>query len=167
MKRFEGSYISKTLSDVYGYVRSVGYDPSILLGVLFCMVPRRLLGGAKPLAFPEWYTKHFYPAEYVRGTGFAGSMVAELYLIGGVPLLAAGYFLIGFISAWIQRNAEKQNNGCSLLVYSLFIHTIFLMPRYDLATLLIEVCFMYFPILLTCRKCMRMRYDGSTEGNMR
>lgn len=154
LEKFEGRYVSRTLNDIHGYVKSIGHDPSILLGVLFCMIPRRLLGGVKPLAFPEWYTKHFYPADYARGTGYAGSLVAELYLIGGIPLLMLGYFVIGYISARIQKNITKRKNVLNLLIYSLFIYTILLLPRYDLASLLIDIVFLYLPIILLCSRCM-------------
>ena len=150
LEKFEGRYISRTLNHVRGYVKTVGHDPSIIWGVLFCMIPRRLLGGQKPLAFPEWYTKHFYPTDYARGTGYAGSMVAELYLIGGIPLLIFGYLLIGYISARIHKNVTRQQGSGSLLVYSLFIYTILLLPRYDLASLLIDAVFLYMPLILIC-----------------
>ena len=150
LEKFEGRYISRTLNHVRGYVETIGHDSSIIWGVLFCMVPRKLLGGQKPLAFPEWYTKHFYPTDFARGTGYAGSMVAELYLIGGIPLLIFGYLLIGYISARIHKNVLKQQNSGSLLVYSLFIYTILLLPRYDLASLLIDAMFLYLPLILIC-----------------
>jgi oligosaccharide repeat unit polymerase len=147
----EGKYISRTLNDVYGYVNQNSIDPSILLGILFCMVPRKLLGGNKPLAFPEWYTKHFYPTDYARGTGYAGSMIGELYLIGGIFLVVFGYFFIGYVCARIQKKGFNKQNIHGRLVYSLFIYTILLLPRYDLASLLIDITFFYIPLIL----CMR------------
>ncbi len=147
---FEGQYISRTLNDTVHYVEQNGYDPSILLGVLFCMVPRSLLGGAKPVAFPEWYTKHFFISDYLRGTGYAGSLVGELYLIGGFFTLIIGYLIIGYICSRIQEFSKKNSNITATLVYSLFIYTILLLPRYDLASLLIDTVFLYLPIILLC-----------------
>lgn len=147
----EGKYISRTLNDVYGYVCRTNNDPSILLGILFCMVPRKLLGGVKPLAFPEWYTKHFYPADYARGTGYSGSMIGELYLIGGIFLVVFGYFFIGYVCARIEKKGLNKQKIQGRLVYSLFIYTILLLPRYDLASLLIDITFFYIPLIL----CMR------------
>ena len=151
MDRFEGQYMSMMLQDVFDYVQNHGHDPSVLIGVLFCMVPRSLLGGNKPLAFPEWYTKHFYPADYARGTGYAGSIVGELYLIGGVLFLILGYLILGYISARIQKNESKSQTITSSLVYALFIYNILFLPRYDLASLLIDLVFLYFPIIILCR----------------
>lgn len=151
LEYFEGWYISRTLNDVCQYVKRVGHDPSILLGILFCMVPRGLLGGTKPLAFPEWYTKHFHPSDYARGTGYAGSMVGELYLIGGIPLLVVGYFMIGYICIRVQKRGDRAEDFFSVLIYSLFIYTILLLPRYDLASILIDVVFLYMPLVLCCR----------------
>lgn len=150
LEQFEGRFISRTLNDIYYYVSQFGHDPSILLGVLFCMVPRKLLGGTKPLAFPEWYTKHFYINDYLRGVGYAGSMVAELYLIGGLFVLIFGYLTIGYICARIQKYRKQGDSIKETLIYSLFLYTIVILPRYDLASLLIDVVFMYFPIIWFC-----------------
>ncbi len=150
LEQFEGKYISRTLNDVYGYVQINGHDPSVLLGVLFCMIPRKLLGGLKPPAFPEWYTIHFHFSDYLRGTGYAGSMVGELYLIGDVYLVIFGYLIIGYISARIQKFREHKSNIRDTLVYSLFLYTIFILPRYDLSSLLMDAVFMYFPIIWFC-----------------
>lgn len=152
----EGKYISRTLNDVYGYVKNNGNAPGVLLGVLFCMFPRSLLGGQKPLAFPEWYTQHFYPADYARGTGYAGSMIAELYLIGGIVLVIIGYLFLGYLCARIQKRGMRQQDIQGRLVYSIFIYSILLLPRYDLASLLIDICFFYFPLIIAL-KCSQKR----------
>lgn len=165
IERFEGRYISRTLSDVYGYVQQNGYDPGVLLGTLFVMVPRNLLGGTKPLAFPEWYTMHFHFTDYMRGTGFAGSMVGELYLIGGLFSLIIGYLIIGYISARVQRYRAHSSSIRDTLVYSLFIYTIFILPRYDLGSLLIDIVFMYLPIIWFCRPTIPQRRLPSKERN--
>lgn len=150
LENFEGKFISRTLNDIYGYVQLYGHDQSILLGVLFCMIPRKLLGGTKPLSFPEWYTKHFHFDDFIRGTGYAGSFVAELYLIGGIILVIFGYLLIGYFCARIQKYRENTSSIKDTLVYSLFLYTIFILPRYDLSSLLMDAVFMYFPIILFC-----------------
>ncbi|SCH07722.1 Uncharacterised protein [uncultured Collinsella sp.] len=151
----EGRYISRTLNDVVGYVDMNGLDPSVLLGVLFILIPSALLGGSKPLAFPEWYTYHFYPADYLAGTGYAGSMVGELYLIGGQMLLIFGYFCIGFVCARIQRRSRFVDDPVGNIVYAIAIYTMILLPRYDLASLLIDFVFSYVPLILAMRFSMR------------
>ncbi len=155
---FEGKYISKTLYDVYGYVNQNGYDPSVVLGVVFCMIPRKLLGGMKPLSFPEWYTFHFHYDDYLSGVGYAGSFVGELYLIGGVVLVFIGYFVVGYISARIQKYREHINSSRDTLIYSLYLYTIFILPRYDLSSLLIDAIFMYLPIIWFCNNS-RFNYE--------
>ena len=152
----EGKYISRTLNDVYAYVQNYGNDPSILLGIVFCMVPGSLLGGNKPLAFPDWYTQHFYPADFARGTGYAGSMIGELYLIGGVVVVIVGYLFLGYLCARIQKRGMQQQDIQGRLVYSIFIYSILLMPRYDLASLLIDMTFFYFPLVIAL-KCSQTR----------
>lgn len=150
LENFEGQYISRTLNDTYGYVGLNGHVPSILLGVLFCLVPRKLLGGAKPLSFPEWYTKTFHINDYLRGTGYAGSLIGELYLIGGIAVVIVGFLAVGYISARIQRYREHGSSVKDTLVYSLFLYTMFILPRYDLSSLLMDGIFMYLPIVWFC-----------------
>ena len=151
LDEMEGKYISRTLNDIYGYVAANGCDPSVLMGVLFCMVPRVLLGGSKPLAFPEWYTYHFYPADYQAGTGYAGSIIGEFYLIGGVLLVIVAFFLIGFVTAKMQIRGRTSNDIVGNLVYAIYIYTLLLLPRYDLASLLIDVVFIYTPMIWAVR----------------
>lgn len=151
LENFEGKYMSRMLDEVYHHVRIYGHDPSILLGVLFCMVPRKLLGGIKPLAFPEWYTKTFHPTLYAKGIGYAGSFVAELYLIAGIPMVILGYFVVGYVCARIQKGNSHTNDFRKIMVYSLFVYTILLLPRYDLASLFIDVVFLYLPLIFLCK----------------
>jgi oligosaccharide repeat unit polymerase len=167
LDQLEGKYISRTLNDVYGYVSLNGFDPSVLLGVLFIMVPRAIIGDGKPLAFPEWYTYHFYPADYARGTGYAGSMVAELYLIGGLPLLVCSYAIFGFICARMQRRGRTKDDIVGNLVYAIFIYTLILLPRYDLASLLIDVVFTYCPIVWAITSSYRLSKPGSYSNLLR
>ena len=127
------------------------------------MVPRSLLHGAKPLAFPEWYTKHFFINDFIRGTGYAGSFVGELYLLGGYFTLIFGYLIIGYICSRVQK-FSKSNNITATLVYSLFIYTILILPRYDLASLLIDVVFLYLPIIILCggiENCNNQTQEGT------
>lgn len=155
----EGKYISRTLDDIYGYVQSYGCDPSVLIGVLFCMVPRVLLGGSKPLAFPEWYTFHFYPSDYAAGTGYAGSMVGELYLIGGVFFVLLVYLIIGFVTAKMQKRGKLTGDTVGNVIYAIYIYTLLLLPRYDLASLAIDIVFIYAPIVWAMRHSMTSHSD--------
>ena len=161
LDEMEGKYISRTLNDVYGYVATDGHDPTVLMGVLLCLIPRALLGGSKPLAFPEWYTYHFYPADYQAGTGYAGSIIGEFYLIGGVPLIIIAFFLIGFVTAKMQIRGRTNNDTVGNLIYAIYIYTLLLLPRYDLASLLIDVVFIYAP-LIWAMHCSLSRSDKAT-----
>lgn len=151
LEDMEGKFISRTLYDVFGYVQLNGCDPSVLIGVATCLIPRAMLGGAKPLAFPEWYTSHFYPDNFLAGTGYAGSMVAELYLIGGIAFVIAGYALFGFLSARLQAKSNNPGNPTGNMIYCLFVYLVLLFPRYDLASLLIDFLFTYIPIIWAMR----------------
>lgn len=164
LDEMEGKYISRTLNDVYGYVATDGHDPTVLMGVLFCLIPRALLGGSKPLAFPEWYTYHFYPTDYQAGTGYAGSIIGEFYLIGGVPLIIIAFFLIGFVTAKMQIRGRTNNDTVGNLIYAIFIYTLLLLPRYDLTSLLIDVVFIYAP-LIWAMHCSLSRSDKATMRN--
>lgn len=144
---FEGKFISRTLNDINSYVQFYGLNPSVLIGVICVFIPNALMGGEAPLAFPEWYASTFYPTDYALGAGFAGSMVAELYLVGGLVLLIVGYFLIGFISARIEVRNYETNDIIGNLVYAVFVYTLLLLPRYDLASLLIDIVFTYMPLV--------------------
>jgi hypothetical protein len=155
----EGKYISRTLDDVYAYVQWYGCDASVLLGVLFIMVPRALLGGSKPLAFPEWYTFHFYPDDFIAGTGYAGSMIGELYLIGGAPLVCLGYVLIGFVTARMQERGSSAGDVKGNVIYAVYIYTLLLLPRYDLASLVIDIVFVYGTILWAVRRSLSVCPD--------
>lgn len=166
LDELEGKYISRTLNDVYGYVQAYGLDPSILVGVLFCMVPRALLGGAKPLAFPEWYTYHFYPADYIAGTGYAGSSIAEFYLIGGVVGVMLAYFVVGFVSARMQKRGRASGDAAGNIVYAVFIYTILLLPRYDLASLIIDIVFVYAPLIWAVRRAEAANLRSSLKAGI-
>ncbi|WP_350454594.1 O-antigen polymerase [Slackia heliotrinireducens] len=149
----EGKYISIILNDVNGYVNSYGYNPGILLGVAFCLIPRALLGASKPMSFPTWYVATFHPDLYGTGVGFAGSMIAELYLIGGIEFLLLGYVAIGFICARMQRRGTLKGDPVGNIVYAIFIYTIVLLPRYDLASLVIDIAFIYLPLIWAMKTC--------------
>lgn len=148
---FEGKYISRTLNDVLHYVQEHGHETGIFKGILLCMVPGVLLGGNKPMAFPAWYSSHFYPETFARGVSFAGSTVGELYLLGGIPLLVLGYLLLGFLCAKMQRLFHKSRQTWAVLLYARFIYTIVFLPRFDLASLLIEFVFLDLPLLTVCK----------------
>ena len=165
LDEMEGKYISRTLNDVYGYVATEGNDPSVLMGVLFCMIPRALLGGSKPLAFPEWYTYHFHPADFQAGTGYAGSIIGEFYLIGGAPLVFAAFFLVGFVTAKMQIRGKATNDIAGNLIYAIYIYTLLLLPRYDLASLLIDIVFIYIPMIWALR-CSFSRPSKETKGEL-
>lgn len=155
LEDMEGKFISRTLADTFNYVQTFGCDPSVLIGVATCLVPRVLLGGVKPLAFPEWYTSHFYPDNFAAGTGYAGSMVAEFYLIGGVAVIIIGYALFGFLCARLQARGSRANDPVGNMLYFLFIYLVLLFPRYDLASLLIDFVFTYIPIIWAMRISIR------------
>lgn len=159
----EGKFISRTLDDVFRYVGTSGFDPSVLLGVATCLIPRSLLGGVKPLAFPEWYTSHFHPDNFFAGTGFAGSMVAELYLIGGAAFLVAGYALFGILCARVQIRGRRKGDVLGNLVYAVFVYTVLLLPRYDLASLLIDFVFTYLPIIWAVTSSLSRSARAETE----
>ena len=57
----------------------------------------------------------------------------------------------GEVGTTVEREDTALEVGSgSLLVYSLFIYTILLLPRYDLASLLIDAVFLYMPLILIC-----------------
>ena len=82
-------------------------------------------------------------------------MVGELYLIGGQLLLIFGYFCIGFVCARIQRRSRFVDDPVGNIVYAIAIYTMILLPRYDLASLLIDFVFSYVPLILAMRFSMR------------
>lgn len=152
LENFEGKYISRTLDDVYHYVNNNGIDFSIFWGIICCVIPRALFaGGSKPLAFPEWYTMHFFPEDFSRGTGYAGSMIAELYLIGWIPMVILGYFIFGYLFSKLQKYSINTTGMDRNIIYALSIYNVFLLPRYDLASILIDIFFLYLPIILTIK----------------
>lgn len=155
LEQTEGKFISRTLDDVFRYVRTSGYDPSVLTGVATCLIPRSLLGGSKPLAFPEWYTSHFYPDNFTAGTGYAGSMAAELFLIGGLAVVIIGYAIFGVLCARIQIRGRQSDDAMGCIVYAVFVYTVFLLPRYDLASLLIDLVFTYLPLIWAVSSSLR------------
>ena len=150
LSNFEGKYISRTLNDIYEYVLQNGHEPSVLFGTLYCMIPRDLFDGLRPLSFSEWYTSHFYYEYYIHGVGLAGSFIGELFLIGGLFFVVLGYFSVGFFCASIQKYGMKHNFIKNTLVYSLFLYNIMVLPRYELSALVIDFVFLYVPILLLC-----------------
>lgn len=155
ISEMEGKYISRTFNDVYKYVSFYGYNPQILIGVIFCMIPRKLLGGFKPLSFPEWNTYTFHFLDYQKGAGYAGSLVAELYLIGGVVIIIIGYFIIGSICYKMQRkvNIAYKFNQPANIISVIFVYTIAFLPRFDLASLFIDFVFLYIPMILVFKYC--------------
>lgn len=155
LEQTEGKFISRTLDDVFRYVRTSGYDPSVLTGVATCLIPRSLLGGSKPLAFPEWYTSHFYPDNFTAGTGYAGSMAAELFLIGGLAVVIIGYAIFGVLCARIQIRGRQSDDAMGCIVYAVFVYTVLLLPRYDLASLLIDLVFTYLPLIWAVSSSLR------------
>lgn len=155
LEQTEGKFISRTLDDVFRYVSTSGYDPSVLTGVATCLIPRSLLGGSKPLAFPEWYTSHFYPDNFAAGTGYAGSMVAELFLIGGAAVVIIGYALFGVLCARVQMRGRRSDDAVGCIVYAVFVYTVLLFPRYDLASLLIDLVFTYLPLIWAVGSSLR------------
>lgn len=168
LEDMEGKFISRTLYEVFSYVQLNGCDPSVLIGVATCFVPRAMLGGAKPLAFPEWYTSHFYPDNFLAGTGYAGSMVAELYLIGGVAFIVVGYALFGFLCARLQAKSNTPGDPVGNMIYCLFVYLVLLFPRYDLASLLIDLLFTYIPVIWAMRISInRKTLQGKKRGAVR
>lgn len=97
--------------------------------------------------FPDWYTQHFYRL-ISPWNGYAGSMIGELYLIGGVVVVIVGYLFLGYLCARIQKRGMQQQDIQGRLVYSIFIYSILLMPRYDLASLLIDMTLLLFSRLV-------------------
>lgn len=152
-ENFEGKYISRTLDDVYNYVNTNGIDPSVMYGILCCFIPRAFFeDNNKPVAFPEWYTMHFFPNDYARGTGYAGSIIAELYLIGWLPLVICVFFAFGYLFSKLEKFSDNRTHILKNIIYAISIYNIIVLPRYDFASIIIDLVFLYLPIILVFKK---------------
>ncbi|ETT71782.1 O-antigen polysaccharide polymerase Wzy [Bacillus mycoides] len=144
---FEGKYISMILVDTMNYVENMGLDLRVILGSIIVIVPRSLLGGEKPLAFPEWYTFNFHPYEYSQNIGYAGSIVAESYLF----LSWAGIVLVSFAIGYISKFIDGLSKSNYKIMYGICIYTFLIIPRLDFGSLLIIFMFSIIPMYMLIR----------------
>lgn len=147
-EHFEGKYASMILQDTIRYVDNYRVNPGIILAVFTSIIPRRLLG-FKLLAFPEWYSSTFYPTQYSQGAGFAGSLIAEGYLIFswlGVVIL---FLTIGLLTKKIDYLMKSNKK----VLFTVVLYIILFLPRYDLASIFISSIFMFLPTFFIYRLC--------------
>lgn len=143
ISNFEGKYMSMILNDIIRFVEYDGIDIMVLLGAITIFIPRKLFG-FKYLAFPEWYTYNFHYSMYSNGTGYAGSMVGEAYLIGHIPFIIILFGFIGILTIIIDKLYLKGYRG----VYAICIYIMFLLPRLDLGSLNIMLIFLIIPTII-------------------
>ena len=82
-------------------------------------------------------------------------MVAELFLIGGLTVVIIGYALFGVLCARIQIRGRRSDDAVGCIVYAVFVYTVLLFPRYDLASLLIDLVFTYLPLFWAVSSSLR------------
>lgn len=140
LSNFEGKYMSMILSDVVLFVKRCGLDIKVILGAIMVFIPRKLFG-FKLLAFPEWYTNNFHPDLYAIGTGYAGSLVAEAYLIGHIPFIVILFALLGVLCRLADGLLLRGYNG----LYVISVYIMIMIPRLDLGSIFIMIVFMFIP----------------------
>lgn len=140
---FEGKYASIILEDIVLYVNTYGIEPKIILGVVSSVIPRNLFG-SKFIAFPEWYSSTFHPYEYQQGAGFAGSLIAESFLL----FSWAGVILICFFIGFTTKKIDYLYTTEMKLLYVVIVYVMLFLPRYDLASIFISFTFMFLPVYL-------------------
>jgi hypothetical protein len=141
IKSTEGRAASMILNDIIEYVQTNGITLKPLLGAATVYIPNSLFG-VNYSAFPSWYTKMFHQ-EMLQG-GYAGSFIAEFYLYFSFPAVVFIYFIIGIFLKKIEKISRK---NLSVLL-SLVMYIIFILPRLDLASLIILLIFQISPIIL-------------------
>ena len=74
-----------------------------------------------------------------------------LYLIGGEVFFIIVYAIVGALCCYFQNELNRAyylDNEISIF-YGLFIYILILLPRLDLATILINFLFLYMPIKIS------------------
>lgn len=143
LSNFEGKYMTMILRDVIGYVTYSGLDVKVLLGAITIFIPRKLFG-FKYLAFPEWYTYNFHPDMYIIGTGYAGSLVAEAYLIGQIPFIIFLFGILGVLSIKVDKLFLRGYKSA----YAICVYIFCLLPRLDLGSIVIMLIFLLLPAVI-------------------
>ena len=146
-KSLEGKYTSQILEDIYQYVQIKGHTLDAFCGAIMTIIPRKLLGGNKLENFTSWYTLTFHYVDYFKGAGYAGSTIAELYLLGGIVAVCIAYFVLGYICNHLNKLlcADGDKKTMKILVYGYFVYCALFFPRLDIGSFIVDACFILIP----------------------
>ena len=139
--------------------REYGFElPQIILQII-----PRIWWPQKPLFVSQVYMKTLLPYFYYRGTGFAGSVMADWLMNFGIPGVAAGMLGLGMLCGEVYRWSRRQVTIGSVMVYAAFVGYIVMLMRGELVGTAVWGGIYILPLLYVSARATQRPPGGSNE----